>query len=117
MGQFEILTGQRVASREEIRLVAEQIAKQFRPEKIVLFGSYAWGKPDPGSDVDLLVIVGDGASNWDLSVEISSVMRHPFPMDIVVRSSQEISERIRQGDFFLQRVIEKGEVLYERPRR
>ena len=117
MGEFEILTGQRIATKEEIRSVAEEIAKKFNPEKIILFGSYAWGEPDPESDVDLLVIMGDGASNWDLSVGISMAVRHFFPMDIVVRSPQGITERIGQGDFFLKLVIENGEVLYESARR
>jgi len=115
MKQFEILTGHRVATKEEIDSLAAEIGRKFNPERIILFGSYAWGKPDPESDVDLLVIMGDGPSNWDLSVEVSAAVRHSFPMDILVRSPQEISERISKGDFFLKRVIEKGEVLYERP--
>jgi predicted nucleotidyltransferase len=117
MEQREILTGQRTATKEEVRSVAEEIAKRFDPEKIILFGSYAWGKPDPESDVDLLVIVNTSGSDWDVSVEIATAIRHPFPMDILVRSSREVAERVKQGDFFLKRVMETGEVLYERPRR
>jgi predicted nucleotidyltransferase len=117
MKQLKILTGQRTAAKKEIRSVAEEVAKKFDPEKIILFGSYVWGQPDPESDVDLLVIMSGDGSDWDLSVEISTAIRHLFPMDILVRSPQEITRRISQGDLFLKRVVEEGEVLYEQPRR
>lgn len=41
---------------QKIKKVTERIVREYRPEKIILFGSYAWGKPGPDSDVDLFII-------------------------------------------------------------
>ena len=90
------------------------IAKQFKPDKIVLFGSHAKSNSNYASDVDLLVIMDTDQSTWDLTVEISLALKHSFPMDIIVRTPQEIARRLQQGDFFIQSIMENGKVLYER---
>jgi len=92
----------------------EAIVKKYRPEKIILFGSYANGIPTPHSDVDLLIIMNSDRSTWDLSVEISTMLKHTFPMDIVVRTPQEIARRLEFGDFFIKDIMENGKVLNER---
>ena len=99
-----------------IRAVAQLIADQFPVEKILLFGSYAHGKPTEGSDVDYLIIIDhDKRSNRKQMFEISEALSfHPFPMDIVVRTPRDIRERIPQGDWFLKDAVTKGRVLYER---
>ncbi len=98
----------------EIESKVDIIARKFCPEKIVLFGSYAKGKPHPASDVDLLVIIDTQRSTWDLAVEISLAVKHTFPMDIIVRTPQEIAQRLTLGDFFIQSIMRNGKVLYER---
>lgn len=98
----------------EIESKVEIIARKSRPEKIVLFGSYAKGEPKPASDVDLLVIMDTQRPIWDLAVEISLAVKHTFPMDIIVRTPQEIAERLALGDFFIQSIMKQGKVLYER---
>ncbi len=108
------ILGKRCARFDEVEAIAERIAKEFNPEKIVLFGSYAQGNPTSESDVDLLVIVDTKQSTWDLSVEISLAIEHAFPMDILVRTPQEIAERLKLGDFFIKTILEKGKVLYDR---
>lgn len=91
------------------------ISEKFSPEKIILFGSYAHGKPAPESDVDLLVVMEHEKSALETSSEISLSVRHTIPIDIIVRSPQRIKERLEQGDYFVQSIIEQGKVLYERP--
>lgn len=98
-----------------IKKKADTIVKKFAPEKIILFGSYGDGNPGPDSDVDLLVIIETKESIWDLAAKISSSVKHTFPMDILVRTPQEIARRLEQGDFFIHDIMEKGKVLYERP--
>lgn len=98
----------------EIESKVGVIALKYRPEKIVLFGSYANGKPNPASDVDLLVIMDTKRPTWDLAVEISLAVKHTFPIDIIVRTPQEIAERLTLGDFFIQSIMKHGKVLYER---
>jgi predicted nucleotidyltransferase len=97
-----------------IRAVARQIARTFRPQRIVLFGSYAHGTPNRHSDVDLLVLL-NGKDVHDEGLRIRQSIDFDFPVDIIVRSPQEFERRIRWGDFFLREIQEKGKVLYEAP--
>ncbi len=99
---------------KEIKDKVKAITEKYEPEKIILFGSYVAGNTTPASDVDLLVIVDTKRSTWDLAVEISSSLKHSFPMDILVRTPQEIARRLKYGDFFIKDIMEKGKVLYER---
>ena len=102
-----------MVSRRDIRRVSNLIAREFRPEKIILFGSYAYGRPTPYSDVDLLVIMPLKGRSTDQAIEISSRLDHRFAIDLLVRSPAEMKQRMEWNDFFLREVTEKGEVLYE----
>jgi predicted nucleotidyltransferase len=99
--------------RSHIRKYAAQIARQFRPEKIILFGSYAYGKPTEDSDVDLLVIMSFKGRNPEKATEIWMATKPNFPIDIMVRKPEEMKMRLAMGDFFLREITEKGAVLYE----
>jgi predicted nucleotidyltransferase len=104
--------------RREITAVVNRIAEKFRPERIILFGSYAYGKPHPYSDVDLLVVMKTEERPLAKQLEISRALSpHPFGMDILVRAPKQIKERIAMGDYFLREITTKGKVLYERRRR
>jgi uncharacterized protein len=100
-----------------IRALVQRIAERFQPEKIILFGSYAYGHPKPESDVDLLVVMDTSLRARQQRLEISrAVSPRPFPLDIVVRTPQELAERIALGDLFLGEITTRGKVLYERNR-
>ena len=74
-----------MVAMRNIKELAGRIAKQFRPERIVLFGSYAYGTPGPDSDVDLLVIMHfEGKSFWK-SLEIANVVNPSFSVDLLAR--------------------------------
>jgi predicted nucleotidyltransferase len=98
-----------------IRAVVEQIAEKFQPEKIILFGSYAYGKPRPESDVDLLIVMETPLRNREQAAQIARAIDYHFGLDLLVRSPQQLAERLALGDFFLQEIIEGGKVLYARP--
>lgn len=100
-------------TRSHIRKYAEQIAKQFRPNKIILFGSYAYGKPTNDSDVDLLVIMPFEGKGAQKATEILLATDPRFPIDLIVRTPEQVRERIELGDFFLREITKKGKVLYE----
>lgn len=102
-----------MVTRRQIQVYATEIARQFRPRRIILFGSYAYGKPTRDSDVDLLVIMPHKGSGADQATQIRLKLRAPFPMDLLVRSPQKIRQRLAWGDFFIQEIVEKGKVLYE----
>ncbi len=100
---------------EALSRIAARIVENFQPEKIILFGSYAWGSPTAQSDVDILVIMDVEGSLIRKEAEISKIARPKFvPMDILVRTPGQIQHRLKIGDPFIRRIIEEGEVLYER---
>ena len=93
----------------------ERIVKELQPDKIILFGSYARGVATPDSDVDLLVIMNTDASSTDRYLRVSQLLiPRPFPVDILVKTPQEISQAIDKGDFFIEEIISRGKVLYGR---
>ena len=95
--------------------LAERIVQQFHPGRIILFGSYAYGRPTADSDVDLLVILPFEGPPARKAAEIRTSIRAPFPMDLLVRTPQQVQRRVEQGDFFMREIMEKGYVLYEAP--
>ena len=99
-----------------IRELAEQIAEQFNPDRIVLFGSYAYGTPGPDSDVDLLVIMHfEGKSFWK-SLEITNLVNPPFSVDLLTRRPEETERRYALGDPLIKEALDHGRILYERGR-
>ena len=102
-----------MVAMKDIRNLSRRIARQFRPRRIVLFGSYAEGQAGPDSDVDLLVVLPHKGDAVEKSVEIRLATRPPFPLDLLVRTPQEIRRRRAMGDTFMRDIVEKGKVLYE----
>ena len=105
-----------VITQRQIETYAEDVARQFRPLKIVLFGSYAYGNPTEDSDVDLMVVMPkdpSGIRNRDKAIAIDSAIPATFPLDLLVRNPEDIAWRLEEGDCFLQDVFSKGRVLYE----
>ena len=97
-----------------IREIVSKIVKHFHPDKVILFGSRAWGEPTGESDLDILVVMDVDGSPIRKASEISRIARPRFlPMDIIVRTSDEIERRIRMGDPFIKRIMNRGKVLYE----
>jgi predicted nucleotidyltransferase len=106
-----------MVNMRQIEAVGRTIAKEFRPWRIVLFGSYARGTPTPDSDVDLLVVMPFRGRSAAKSAEIRLRVRVPFAMDVLVRTPQSVRRRLAMGDQFLRDVLGQGKVLYEAPGR
>jgi predicted nucleotidyltransferase len=96
-----------------IRNYARQVAERFEPERIILFGSFAYGSPHADSDVDILVIM-PARNEIDQSVRISLAIEPPFPLDLIVRTPKNLNWRLKEGDWFLREVVGQGKVLYEK---
>jgi predicted nucleotidyltransferase len=97
-----------------IRRFARQIAERFHPDKIILFGSYAYGTPHSESDVDLLVIM-PAYDVVNQSIRICNALDWPFSLDLIVRTPKQVERGLREDNWFLREVIEQGKVLYEAP--
>jgi predicted nucleotidyltransferase len=93
--------------------VVRQIAEKFKPDKIILFGSYAYGKPKQISDVDLLVVMDSSIKENQLSFTIRKAINYHFGLDLIVKTPKSLSSRIDMGYFFLKEILQKGKVLYE----
>ncbi len=96
-----------------IRRFARQVAERFQPEKIILFGSHAYGTPHADSDVDILVIM-PCRNQIDQAFKIRLAVPNPFPMDLIVRTPKEMSWRLQEGDLFHTHITTHGKVLYEK---
>ena len=99
----------------------KRIATELKPEKIILFGSYAYGNPTPDSDVDLLIVMETHGKEKEM-YRVASRLLSPrqFPVDIIVKTPKEIEDAMRGGvvnGFFIREMINKGKVLYGRRKR
>jgi uncharacterized protein len=102
-----------VISFRQIQAFSQQIVEKFQPERIILFGSYAYGQPTEDSDVDLLIILPFEEMPVQKAIAIRQQVRSPFPLDLMARTAEQIQQRLEMGDFFIQDIMEKGHVLYE----
>jgi predicted nucleotidyltransferase len=98
---------------KQIQSLADTIASEFRPEKIILFGSHARGQSGPDSDVDLLVLMPYVGHPARKAAEIVS-RTHPgtFSLDVIVRTPGEFLERQKMRDWFMRDIAREGKVLY-----
>ena len=102
---------------QKIKEVADKIVAQFQPEKIILFGSYAWGTPHEDSDVDLFIVKSTDRSTREVAREIDgSIFPRPFPIDLIVHTPEQVEEKINQDrNLFLEDIVRNGRVLYSQP--
>jgi predicted nucleotidyltransferase len=105
-----------VVAFERIQDFADRVAERFRPHRVILFDSYAYGTPRPDSDVDYLVVMDDGGRPVEKILEISAAIDNDFPIDILVRNPKALRERLDLGDPLLTSAVGRGRVLYEAPR-
>ena len=103
MGKYE-------AKIPEIR---EKIVKGINPEKIILFGSYAWGKPTKDSDVDLFIVKDSEERRIDRAREVRKViLGSGVAVDILVYTPKEVEKRVSMEDPFIMNILNKGKLLY-----
>lgn len=93
----------------------EKILAEYKPKKIILFGSYAYGEPSENSDIDLLIIKNTDKKPIDRWIEVKKFLRdisQSVPISPLVYTEKEIEDRIAVKDFFVEEILQKGEVLY-----
>lgn len=95
-----------------IRRFARKLGERFHPEKIILFGSYAYGTPHEESDVDLLVVMPT-TNQTRLSIDMSLAFEPPFCLDLIVRTPERLQRGLKDGNWFLREIVANGKVLYE----
>ena len=101
---------------ETLPLAIARVAKALQPDKIILFGSYAYDAPTPDSDVDLLVIMETDKPVKERSWAVSRLLLpRDFPVDILVKTPAELAAALQRGDFFLREITERGPLSMSDP--
>ena len=94
--------------------LTERIVREFRPDKIILFGSYAYGQPRPDSDIDLLVVLPFEGKGFRKSLEILNRVAPEFSVDLLARRPDDTAKRYAEGDPLIREAVDRGKILYER---
>ena len=98
---------------KRIRDLTSQIAREFNPDRIILFGSHAYGEPSNDSDVDILVVLSFKGKPVRKAIEIRNRVNARMPLDLIVRTPEQLAERLAQNDWFMREIVERGRTLYE----
>src|SRR5258706_8338400 len=99
--------------QKHIRELCKEIVERFRPQKVILFGSYAYGVPNADSDIDLLVVMPFEGRMHEQAVKIRKGLKSAMPIDLLVRTPEQVRERVEMEDFFMREIVDQGKVLYE----
>ena len=99
--------------RTHIRQLCKRIAQEFKPEKIILFGSHAYGQPTPESDLDVMVVMQFEGDPLEQAVTMLNRLNMLIPIDLLVRTPEQIQQRLEMGDSFIRDIMERGKVMYE----
>ena len=102
-------TGMKRVQPKQIQAYCRVLAREFQPERIILFGSYATGSATPQSDVDLIIVMPFRGNPTDHVVEIRGRVEAPFPMDLLLWQPS----RMRSVDSFTRTVLKEGKIMYE----
>ncbi|MEK7619372.1 MAG: nucleotidyltransferase domain-containing protein [Patescibacteria group bacterium] len=101
---------------KKIKTLGDTIARGYRPEQVILFGSHAWGSPRPDSDIDFFVIKKTRHNRLERAQKAQSLLWGAgVPVDTLIYTPAEVKRRLDKGDFFIEQIIKKGVVLYKRP--
>ncbi len=103
-----------MGAMDQVEALSREIAREFDPERIILFGSHAYGTTREYSDIDLLVIMPFEGSGFDKSLEILDRVDPRFAIDLIVRRPDDTERRYREFDPLIRDALDQGRVLYER---
>ncbi len=101
---------------KKINKMVREIVKEYQPEKIILFGSYAWGKPNEDSDVDLFILKNTDKPRLERERELrKSLFSSDFPLDIIVYTPKEAEKSINENrNLFIEDIVRNGKILYKK---
>ena len=107
--------GTRSETLSVINGIVKKLASEYRPERIILFGSHAYGSPTADSDIDILIIKDTPErfiDRWSTVRRILSDPKRKVPLETLVLTPREFAERMQCGDQFIQQIARDGKVLY-----
>ena len=108
-----------VQARQDLQRLLDKLIAEYAPQKVILFGSHAYGEPDQHSDLDLLIVKETSETPFRRRVQVGRIVqdkRRKTPIQPLVITPQELASQLEKGDPFLIEIMEKGEILYDGPR-
>ena len=99
--------------QNHIKELCQEIVERFSPQKVILFGSYAYGVPNADSDIDLLVVMPFDGRVHKQAVKVRKGLSSRMPIDLIVRTPEQVRERVEMEDFFMREIVEQGKILHE----
>ena len=103
------------AVKTELDKIVRRVVEAYRPEKIILFGSYAYGQPSADSDLDMLIIKKTSERFIDRWINVRQIVSDPkrsIPFEPLVLTPDELEEQLVIGDQFIEEILTRGQVLY-----
>jgi uncharacterized protein len=98
-----------------LKTIIEKVTENFNPEKIILFGSYAYGKPTKDSDIDLMVVMDTDMNPYERALPIRKALKYiGMPKDVIVRTPQEFERFKDIVGTIIYTAAHKGRVIYEK---
>ena len=101
-----------MASMKQIRTLGRRIAREFHPQRIILFGSHARGTAGTDSDVDLMVIMPFEGSGFRCSLDILNRLDLRLPIDLITYRPEDVARRYAEGDPLVREALDRGKILY-----
>jgi predicted nucleotidyltransferase len=101
-------------AKSELSSIIQKLKTGYKPEKIILFGSLARGRITDSSDIDLLIVKRTTKDPWARLRDADRYLDHNFPVDFLIYTPEEIKQRLKSGDPFVEDILEKGTVVYEK---
>lgn len=106
-----------MVAREQIEEILRRIVQQFKPDRVILFGSHARGDAGPESDADLLVVMPVSGSRRKQATAIElALVGVNLPVDLIVATPEEAERQRRQKGTVVGAALREGRLLYERSR-
>lgn len=98
-----------MAKRDKIKEIVERIKLAFHPQKIFLFGSWAWGEPAEDSDIDLFLVMDSDLRRDERSRQVQEIFSdRTYPLDIIVYTPKELEESLARENPFIKEIVSKG---------
>ncbi len=102
----------RAQAVREIESIKNQLVEKYKPDRIILFGSAAWGAGEI-NDVDFLIVKTDPPHyGIDRMRMLDRIIKRNIAADMLVYKPEEVRERLKLGDPFLKKIFSEGKVLY-----